>query len=54
MAKIELATYVEALREELQRCIYMSEGKALRFGTDKIKLEVEVGIETEGHGNDTG
>ncbi len=47
MAKIELATYVEALREELQRCIDMSEGKDLRFGTDKIELEVEVGIETE-------
>jgi hypothetical protein len=25
----------------------MSEGKDLRFGTDKVDLEVEVGIETE-------
>ena len=47
MAKIELSTYVEALRDELQRCIVMSEGQDLRFGTDKIDLEIEVGIETE-------
>ena len=47
MAKIELATYVEALRDELQRCIELSEGKDLRFGTEKIDLEVEVGVETE-------
>jgi hypothetical protein len=47
MAKIELATYVEALRSELQRCIELSKGKDLRFGTDKIDLEVEVGVETE-------
>jgi hypothetical protein len=47
MARIELATYVEALRDELQRCIEMSEGKDLRFATDKIDLEIEVGVETE-------
>ena len=47
MAKIELATYVEALRGELQRCIEMSAGKDLRFATDKIDLEIEVGVETE-------
>ncbi len=47
MARIELANYVDALREELQRCIEMSDGKDLRFGTDKIDLEVEVGVETE-------
>lgn len=47
MARIELAAYVEALRDELQRCIEQSEGKDLRFGTDKIDLEVEVAIETE-------
>ena len=47
MARIELANYVEALREEVQRCIEMSEKKDLRFATDKIDLEVEVGVETE-------
>jgi hypothetical protein len=47
MAKIELATYVEALRGELQHCIEMSAGKDLRFATDKIDLEIEVGVETE-------
>jgi len=47
MAKIELASYVEALREELQHCIEMSEEKDLRFGTDKIDLEIEVAVETE-------
>jgi Trypsin-co-occurring domain 2 len=47
MARIELGTYVEALRDELQRCIEMSEGKDLRFGTDKIDLEIEVTVETE-------
>jgi hypothetical protein len=47
MARIELATYVEALRDELQHCIEMSAGKDLRFGTDKIDLEIEVGVETE-------
>jgi hypothetical protein len=47
MARIELATYVEALRGELQRCIEMSAGKDLRFGTEKIDLEIEVGVETE-------
>jgi hypothetical protein len=47
MARIELATYVEALRDELQRCIEMSAGKDLRFLTKKIDLEIEVGVETE-------
>jgi hypothetical protein len=47
MARIELATYVEALRDEVQRCIELSEGKDLRFGTDKIDLEIEVAVETE-------
>jgi hypothetical protein len=47
MAKIELATYVEALRDELQRCIEMSAGKDLRFGTENIDLEIKVGVETE-------
>jgi hypothetical protein len=47
MARIELANYIDALREEVERCIQMSDGKDLRFGTDKIDLEVEVGVETE-------
>lgn len=47
MARIELSTYVDALRAELQRCIAMSEGQDLRFGTDKIDLEMEVGVETD-------
>ena len=47
MARIELATYVEALRDELQRCIEISAEKDLRFATDKVELEIEVGVETE-------
>ena len=47
MPKMELAAYVEALREELQRCIDMSEGKDLRFGTDRLELEMEVAVDTE-------
>jgi|SRR5579871_6646379 len=47
MARIELANYIDALRDEIGRSIAMSEGKDLRFGTDKIDLEVEVGVETE-------
>jgi hypothetical protein len=47
MARIELATYVDALRSELQRCIEMSAKEDLRFATDKIDLEIEVGVETE-------
>jgi hypothetical protein len=30
--KIELAAYVDVLRDELQRCIEMSEGEGLRLG----------------------
>src|SRR5690349_15160865 len=47
MAKIELATYVEAPRDEVQRCIQLSEGKDLRYGTDKLDLEIDVAVETE-------
>jgi hypothetical protein len=47
MAKIELAIYIDALRDEIGRSIEMSAGKELRFSTDKIDLEVEVGVETE-------
>ena len=47
MASIELSKYIDALRAELQRCIAMSEGEDLRFGTDKVDLEVEVGVETD-------
>jgi hypothetical protein len=47
MATIELAAYIDGLRAELEKSIEESEGKALRFGTDKIDLEVEVGVETE-------
>ena len=47
MARIELANYIDALRDEIGRSIEMSAGKDLRFGTDRIDIEVEVGVETE-------
>src|SRR5215469_14767370 len=47
MAKIELASYIDALRDEIGRSIELSSGKDLRFATDKIDLEVKVGVETE-------
>jgi hypothetical protein len=47
MPNIELSTYVENLRAELDRCMELSQGKDLRFFTDKVELEVKVGTEAE-------
>jgi hypothetical protein len=43
---IELSTYIEGLREELQRAVDAGKEKDLRFFNDKIELEVEVAVET--------
>ena len=50
MGQIELSTYVDALRDELLRCIEGSAGKDLCFTADKVDLEVEVEVEVTGGG----
>jgi len=42
MAEIELSKYIEGLRGELLLAIQNSEKSDLRFGLDKVELEVEV------------
>src|SRR5262245_36455908 len=46
MAEIELSSYLEALRSELQKSIEKGERSDLRFGLEKIDLEIEIGIES--------
>ena len=46
MPDIELSTYIEGLRGELQRAVDAGTGKDLRFFNDKIELEVEIAVET--------
>src|SRR4051794_5058264 len=46
MPDIELATYIESLRGELEAAIDAGKGKQLRFFNDRIEIELDVGVET--------
>jgi hypothetical protein len=54
VAEIELANYIEALRSELEAAISQGENKTVRFGLEKIDLDIEVSVDTSGQAKATG
>lgn len=48
---IELAVLLEQLRDELERAVVGTEGKALRFALDAVDIEVEVVVERSAEGD---
>jgi hypothetical protein len=50
VANIELADYIDSLRQELDRAIKGGQDKDLRFLLEKIDLEVEVVVDKSASG----
>ena len=48
MANVELADYIDSLRQELELAINRGQSKDLRFLLEKIDLEVEIVVDTSG------